>query len=117
MTLSQEFKGYNKTMAKVNVSGSTLDTLNGAGYTITMTENRYTLGGRKGFPKKPQESITETITARQYACYITSIGFFKDRVTKGYTAAGYIPTKLTCTSPDGTLKIERLFKIEYNHDA
>ena len=113
MTLSQEFKDYKKMMDKVNVTASVLDTLDGGGYTITMTENRFTLGSRKAFPKKPQETIMENITARQYACYISSIGFFKDRVTQGNTPAGYIPTRLTCKNPDGTLKIERNFKIVY----
>jgi len=113
MTLSEEFKDYKKQMDKVNVSASVLETLDGGGYTITMTENRYALGSRKAFPKKPQETVTENITARQYACYISSIGFFKDRVTLGNTAAGYIPIRLTCVNPDRSLKIERTFKIEY----
>jgi len=112
--LSQEFKQYSKAMAKINVYGSTLDTLDTKEYKITLIENRYTRNDQKLFSRNPQEVTTKTITARQYACYITSIGFFKDRVYKNYTPVGYIPTRLTCINPDRTLKIVRTFKIDYN---
>ena len=111
--LSKEFSEYNKALAKINVYGSTLDTLNNEKYTITLTEKRWELGTRKNFSRKPQMEEKRVITARQYACYITSIGFFRDRVQNGYTPAGYIPTRLTCKSPDGEQKIERYFRIEY----
>lgn len=109
--LSEEFKEYEKFFNKYNLSGGKLNDLD-ENYQIIMTENRYELGNRKNFPKKPTETKTEVITARNYACYITSIGFFKDRVEKEYTCAGYIPTRLTCKNPDNTLKIERIFYIE-----
>ena len=112
MTLTQEFKEYRNTLNKLGLHGATLDLL-ADDYKITMTENYYELGERKAFPRKPQRSETRQISARNYACYVTSIGFFRDRVIKGYTGAGYIPIKLTCTNPDRTLKIERIFQIEY----
>ena len=110
--LSREFADYNKAMAKVNVYGSTLDTLNNGSYRIIMTQNDYYLEGRKAFSRKPQKTEIQEITARQYACYISSIGFFGDRISKAYTAVGFIPVQLTCINPSRTHKIERRFKIE-----
>ena len=109
--LSQEFKDYNRAMAKVNVYGSTLDSLNSGDYTIVLTTRTWHIESRKNFSKNPQSVETENITARQYACYITSIGFFGDRVGMGYTPVGYIPTNLTCKSPNRDIKIERTFSI------
>jgi hypothetical protein len=109
--LSQEFKEYNGAMAKLNIYGSTLDTLNSGYYVITLTTKTWYIGHRKNFSRNPQAVETEIITARQYACYVTSIGFFRDRVGKAYTAAGYIPVRLTCYSPDRTIKIERTFAV------
>ena len=110
-TLSQEFRSYNKSMAKLGVSGSTLDDLSNSDYTIMLTTKTWHLEHRKSFSKKPQSVKSESITARQYACYISSIGFFRDRVGRDYTPIGYVPTRLTCHSPDRTIKIERSFRI------
>lgn len=115
--LSEEFKEYRKTLHKIGMDGYDLDTLDNGKYEITLIENRYEKLGRKHFPKNPTTTETSTITARQYACYITSIGFFRDRVVKGYTPAGNIVTRLTCQNPDKTLKVERIFRIKYNPDA
>ena len=109
--LSQEFKEYNKEMAKLNVYGSTLDTLDSGSYDIKLTTKTWYLEDRKSFSKKPQMIESEDITARQYACYISSVGFFRDRIGKGYTYVGFIPVRLTCYSPDKTIKIERTFHI------
>ncbi|MCL2321831.1 MAG: hypothetical protein FWC47_06970 [Oscillospiraceae bacterium] len=111
--LSQEFKEYNKYLSKLGVYGSMLDELNNGNYIITMTTNHYYLEHRKSFSKKPQRNETKIITPRNYACYITSIPFFKDRIKNSYTTAGYLPTSLICYSPDRTYKVERIFKIEY----
>ena len=35
-----------------------------------------------------------------------------EKVTKGYTIAGYIPVELSSTSPDKKIKIVRTFKVE-----
>jgi hypothetical protein len=111
ITLSQEFKEYNLAMAKLKVYGSTLDDLNNGNYIITLTTKIWHLGGCKYFPKQPSEVETEEITARQYACYVSSVGFFNDRVSMNYTPVGFIPTRLTCYSPDRNIKIERTFNV------
>jgi hypothetical protein len=107
--LSQEFKGYSRSMAKIGIYGSTLDTLNDGSYDITLTTKTWYRGERKAFSKNPQVTETGKISARQYACYVSSVGFFRDRVNKAYTAAGFIPVRLTCYSPDRAIKIERVF--------
>ena len=112
--LSEEFAQYNKEMAKRNVYGSTLDSMardveNGS-IVIEMTEKRYKKNGRKNFPAKPTEEHTEVIGARNYACYISSIGFFGDRVGMSYTKYGRIPTTITSISwGTGDTKVVREF--------
>jgi hypothetical protein len=98
--LSQEFQEYNRTMAKLNVYGSTLDALNSGYYVITLTTRTWNLGGRKSFSRSPQSVEKSKITARQYACCVTSVGF--------------VPVQLTCTSPDRATKIERTFSITHD---
>ena len=92
IALSKEFEQYNKEMANVNVYGTTLDHIDkeveAGELVIEMTEKRYEKGNRKGFPRKPTEETKEIIDARQYACYVSSIGFFKDKVSMGYTFFG-----------------------------
>jgi len=110
-TLSQEFKEYNGAMAKLNVFGSTLDDLNNGNYIITLATRIWYLRNLKNFSKNPQAVEIEKITARQYACYISSVGFFNDRVKMNYTPIGIIPTRLTCYSPDRSIKIERTFHV------
>lgn len=112
MSLSKEFAGYKKQVEKCGLYLSKLDELNEF-YTITLTEEHYKKLGRKNFPKNPTTTETKEITARQFACYITSIGFFGDRITKNYTQLGYVVTELTCKSPDDELKIVRKFKYAY----
>jgi hypothetical protein len=114
MALSQEFADYNRTMARLNVYGSTLDALNGGGYTITLTTRTWNKGSRQAFARNPDTTETESITARQYACFVSSVGFFRDRVSNGYTPVGYVPVRLTCYSPDRTTMIERTFRIVYD---
>ena len=109
--LSQEFSVYNRAMAEVNVFGSTLDNLNNGDYAITVTTKTWYKEQRARFPAVPQLIETEEITARQYACYISSIGFFKDEVGMGRTPVGTIPTRLTCYSPDRRIKVERTFTV------
>ena len=110
--VSEEFKEYEKLFKKYNLFLSDFNTLEN--YTITMTENRYEKQGRKNFPQKPTTTKTENITVRQYACYMSSIDFFNDRVEKTYTSFGYKPYRLTCKNPSNDLKIERIFDFKYN---
>jgi hypothetical protein len=112
LALSQEFSQYNRSMAKIGIYGSTLDALNDGSYAITLTTKTWYRGEHKAFSRSPQVTETGKITARQYACYVSSIGFFRDRVSKAYTAAGFIPVRLTCYSPDRAIKIERTFSVD-----
>lgn len=119
LRLSEEFTEYNKAMAKWNVYGSTLDDIErlieSGKLEITMTEKRYEKGNLKGFPRKPTEEKSEVIKARNYACYISSIGCFNDKVTQGYTLVGFIPTELKSISwGDGSIKVIRSFNFKVN---
>ena len=112
MKISEEFKDYEKEIKKCGLSLYDLDNI-AANYKVTMTQETYKKLGRKYFPKKATETETQEINARQLACYLSSISFFKDRIEKNYTPAGYITTKLTSTSPDKEIKIIRKFRYEY----
>lgn len=87
-------------------------------YTITMIEKRYekTTSG-KSWRKNAIEEIEKEIKFDEYFNYLSSVEFFKnlggyERIEKGYTIAGYIPTKLTSISPNKDIKIIRQFKIQ-----
>ena len=112
LKISEEFKGYATEIKKCGLSLYELDNI-AANYKITMTQEIYKKLGRKYFPRKATEVWVRDINARQLACYLSSISFFGDRVEKNYTTAGYIATKLTCTSPDKEIKIIRKFRYEY----
>ena len=58
-----------------------------------------------------------TLITKKFELIISSIPFFRDlggseRVTKGYTVAGYIPVELSSISPNRETKIVRSFKVE-----
>ena len=112
LKISEEFKNYAAEIRKCGLSLYDIDNI-AANYKITMTQETYEKLGRKNFPRKATETETQEINARQLACYLSSISFFGDRVEKNYTPAGYIATKLTCTSPDKEIKIIRKFRYEY----
>ena len=87
-------------------------------YKITLTEEKFekTESG-KSWRKKPIETKQEVIKFEEYFNYISSVDFFRglggtERVTQGYTFAGYIPVQLTSISPEKNIKIIRKFKIE-----
>lgn len=111
MNLKEEFKQYEELFKKHNLYLSDLQTLE-QNYIITVETNRFEKLGRKHFPKKATETTKEVITARQYALYMSSIGFFGDRVEKTYTTWGYKPYKLTCINPNKEVKIQRIFRFE-----
>lgn len=115
--LSEEFEQYNKAMSKYNVYGSTLDRLNemieSGTHKLFLSEKRYEKQGRKGFPRKPTSENVSEIKARNYACYISTIGGFSDKVTQDYTFLGYIPTELKSVSWGiGDVKVIRSFRLE-----
>ena len=112
LKISEEFKGYKEEIKKCGLSLYDLDNI-AANYKVTMTQETYEKLGRKNFPRKATETETTVINARQLACYLSSISFFKDRIEKNYTTAGYIVTKLTSISPNKEIKFIRRFKYEY----
>ena len=87
-------------------------------YRITLITKKYekTSSG-KSWKKNPVETNEEVISPKKFELIISSIPFFKDlggseRVTKGYTIAGYIPVELSSISPSRETKIVRSFKVE-----
>ena len=106
-------------MKKINMYGLNESTLRGLeNYKITLITKRYekTSSG-KSWKKNPVETNEEVITPKKFELIISSIPFFRDlggseRVTKGYTVAGYIPVELSSISPERKTKIVRSFKVE-----
>ena len=87
-------------------------------YKITLITKKYerTSSG-KSWKKNPVETDEEVISPKKFELIISSIPFFRDlggseRVTKGYTLAGYIPVELSSISPSRETKIVRSFKVE-----
>ena len=87
-------------------------------YKIKLITKRYekTSSG-KSWKKNPVEINEEVISPKKFELIISSIPFFRDlggseRVTKGYTIAGYIPVELSSISPSRETKIIRTFKVE-----
>ena len=106
-------------MKKINMYGLNESTLRGLKqYKITLTTKKYerTSSG-KSWKKNPVETNEEVISPKKFELIISSIPFFRDlggseRVTKGYTIAGYIPVELSSISPSRETKIVRSFKVE-----
>ena len=106
-------------MRKINMYGLNESVLKGLEqYKITLTTERYerTSSG-KSWKKNPVETNEEVISPKKFELIISSIPFFRDlggseRVTKGYTVAGYIPVELSSISPSRETKIVRSFKVE-----
>lgn len=74
------------------------------GMQITQEKSLYrrTASGRS-WSSKPERTITEEITPRQYMNSVCC-GWPGDRTERGCTYAGYLPVKITSTSPDGGSK-------------
>ena len=106
-------------MKKINMYGLNESMLKGLEqYKITLTTERYekTSSG-KSWKKNPVKTNEEVISPEEFENIISSIPFFRnlggfERVTKGYTIAGYIPVELSSISPDRKTKIVRKFKVE-----
>ena len=84
---------------------------------ILITERYERTSSGKSWKKNPVESNKSIINSENFKNIISSIPFFRnlggfERVTKGYTIAGYIPVELSSISPDKETKIIRKFKIE-----
>ena len=106
-------------MKKINMYGLNESILRELeNYKITLITKKYekTSSG-KSWKNNPVETNEEVITAKKFELIISSIPFFRhlggsERVTKGYTVAGYIPVKLSSISPERKTKIVRSFKVE-----
>ena len=106
-------------MKKINMYGLNKSVVRGLeNYKITLITKRYerTSSG-KSWKKNPVETDEEVISPKKFELIISSIPFFRDlggseRVTKGYTIAGYIPVELSSISPSRETKIVRSFKVE-----
>lgn len=110
--LSEEFKGYKNIFHKCGIDLYDLDHMDQY-YQITMTTEMYEKkAGNKTISKKPTETKTEIIDARQFACYLSGICFFGDRIEKGYTYIGYVVKKMSCYNPDKTKRRVTYFKYE-----
>ena len=83
-------------------------------YEYIMQHTKFEKVGAKWIEKE-SERYTETITGQHFMNIIDAMPFFrnlggKERVTMGYTLAGYIPVQLDSIAPDGTEKIVRKFR-------
>ena len=83
---------------------------------IKMVEKRYY---KIGSQWKLSETKEENITKENYLNIINSVKFFRnlggfERLTSGYTYAGYIPVELNSISPDKQEKVIRSFEFSKN---
>ena len=106
-------------MKKINMYGLNESVLKGLEqYKIILTTERYekTSSG-KSWKKNPVKTNEEVISPEEFENIISGISFSRslggsEKVTKGYTIAGYIPKQVTSISPDKEVKIVRSFKVE-----
>ena len=106
-------------MKKINMYGLNKSVVEGLKqYKITLITKKYerTSSG-KSWRKNPVETNEEVISPKKFELIISSIPVFRnlggsERVTKGYTVAGYIPVELSSISPSKETKIVRSFKVE-----
>ena len=106
-------------MKKINMYGLNKSVVEGLKqYKITLITKKYerTSSG-KSWKKNPVETNEEVISPEEFENIISGISFSRslggfERVTKGYTIAGYIPKQVTSISPDKEVKIVRSFKVE-----
>jgi len=105
MNFTEIVNRYPKEFKKAGVNANILGDLD-RNYEIT--ESVTELNGRKVV-----FSTTNTINAEYYANSISAIGWFKDRVTRSYTMAGYIATRLSALSPDKKTRIVREYRFNY----
>ena len=109
MTNKEMIKKYN-----LDINNST--TFNNY-YTIELKEiNKELKEGTKTVYNVIEE-INKVIEFKEYYNIIAATNFFKsvggkESIAKGYTVAGYLPTRLISTSPNSVTKIERIFTIK-----
>ena len=83
---------------------------------IKMVEKRYYKAGSKWVLSSTEES---NISKENYLNIVNSCKFFRglggfERLTNGYTYAGFIPVQLNSISPDKQEKIIRSFEFNKN---
>lgn len=91
-------------------------------YVIELNEVYYSrTESGKSWKSKPYKEHIDVINFDNYFNFLSSVKFFKnlggyERVTNGYTVAGYVPVKLVSINPDNTIRVVRTFKItrKYN---
>ena len=87
------------------------------GYQIEMTKSEFSkTDSGKSWRSKADSIEKSIIDFENYYNIIDAIPFFKnlggtEKVTKGYTVVGYIPTTLISTSPNKLTKVIREFRI------
>lgn len=85
-------------------------------YKFVETEEKYKKNGSKW---EMVESEMNEVSFINYMNVIDAVPFFrglggKEQVTTSYTALGKVPVEIKSTSPDGTEKTIRKYKITYN---
>lgn len=89
-------------------------------FAIIKTVTKYTrTASGKSWKSKPEYVEEEIVSADHYTNYIQSIPFFNNygysaycRAEHNYTAAGYLPTKVTSVSPFQEVKLVAEFRFE-----
>lgn len=79
-----------------------------------VTERYECMESGKNWQSKPYQREEKEVDGQFYHNSVAAIPVFrslggKERVTMGYTFAGYIPVELTSVSPDGAEKVVRRF--------
>lgn len=75
------------------------------------------------FKSKPHKTIIETVSPEFYTNFVKSVSFFNGfcggtcRAYWSYTAAGYIPARITTINPDRTEKHVDTFTFKFNMEA
>lgn len=86
-------------------------------YVILMEKKTFTrTASGKGWKSKPDEVKRSVFTPTQYNNFLSFVPIWNDRVEKSYTCAGYLPVKVTSTSPDGSTKSVAWFEFVYKPD-
>ena len=88
---------------------------------IEHTKKIYDTTNSGNFRKRPHEQYTERVTGAFYENFVKSCSFFNGfmggtcKAYWGYTAAGYIPTRITTINPDRTEKYIDTFTFKFEY--
>ena len=102
MNFVKEYKAH---FIRAGVTASTLYLIKNHGViTVTYTKRNN---------NKIIDQRTEIFSAENYGNVISSIGVFKDRISKSYTPFGLIATNFTANNPYTNETITRVFSFDY----